>query len=646
MKTSLHAKEQLRLNTLDLGRLELNFLNSVKWDPNNGNTTTPGTLTGIPDPTSSLDVANKNYVDNLVSTGGKIGNPEDGVFTDGLFEDFVPNTLIGTAVDRINEVLKSLAPSPAPVLTIANATTTGVSGKLSFDDTHAIAGVAAYPAININTLVSVAGNVRGIINASTTVVGTIAQNVAPNYTNSRPYPNYSFGSADQGLLHLEVNGTVVKSITLSTFVSGASVDANGSGFTLSAATSVKFDNGNSLDLFKYRTGTFTIAPASMVPGYNSVRVRHEYVTGSFRDTNSSVWVVDNDVNATSYDTPVLNSLVSTGSSYISGVRYHTGGTAAFSVAIHNAYKNTFSNSASALSFNGVNCSCVSQALPSMTDYTNDISVSSKTATINAARVLNSSISVSASTLRTVQSTITSSIASIGNILIDATVDDATAILETFNGENYRMHSGIVLNDVSYGTGTAKASAYSWDSTQNLASGSTSHNSGLLVSGGELTYPNNTTHIGTVVSGNFAAASNGYASNADYTAVTGNRTYIRYFYDSLARSNFRLNVVATGTSFVSVATGVSGNNLTLEIVAPNTTINSSGTPVWKDANVAHSGIDTDIGCYAGAFGNSIPTNWGLTLGSKNTSNSGKVIAVKITASAAWTGKISTLSITWL
>lgn len=648
MLTGIHARRQIKPATLDLGRLELDFLQSNDWNINGGNTDTPGTLTGIPAPVNDLDVVNKKFVMDVVSGGGVIGMgaAEDGTYTDGLFADLVPTTPIGTAVDRINEVLKALAPSPAPALTTAVSATVGVSGKLSFDAAHAITGVTNHSSQLINSAFTTAGNVRGIINALTAVTATVAQNVAPGYANSRPYPNYAFGDGDQGHLHLEINGAVVRSVDLATFASGASLNASGSGFTLSAATAVQFDNGNLLDLFKYRTGTLTVAAASMVPGYNVVRVRHEYATGLFRDTNYTSWVVDNDVTATSYGVGTLDSLAMTGSKYLSGVRYHTAGTANYGVTIHNAYKYTYSASASAISFNGTNCAAAAMAMVAANAYTDDVVVSGKVATINAARLLNASFSLTTTTQRTVQSAIVSAASAIAGVLLDNVTDDATAISETFNGETFRIHSGLSLTDTAYGAGGAGASAYTWDSVQNLISGNGTHNTGLLISNGELTYPTNTTHIGTVVGGNFAGAANGYAANADYTVATGNRTYLRYFFTATAKSNFKLAITATGTSFVPVATGASGNNLTLEILAPNTTVNAGGAVVWKDAVVPHSGNDTDVGCYAATFGNSQPTNWGLTLGAKNTSTSGKVIVARITAASGWTGKISSIACTWL
>lgn len=643
--TKVHGKRQIKDNTLDLGRLEIDFLKSTNWDINS-TSLTPATITGIPAPVNNLDVVNKAYADGLSSAGSKLGSPEDATYTDGLFTDFAPTTYVGVAVDRINEVLKALAPSPAPSLTTATSATSGVNGKLSFDGTHTISGVTIHPSQLINSAYNLSGDIRGIINASTAVTATIAQNVVPSFTNSRPYPNYAFGDADQGFLRLELNGTIIHSVDLTSFASGSSLNGSGSGFNLSAATSVKFDNGNVLDLFKYRTGTINIAATSMTPGYNTVRIRHEYSTGLFRDTNATTWIVDNDATATSYSTGTLDTLTMSGSKYISGVRYHTAGTASYGITIHNAYKNTYSASASAISFNGTNCSSTALALPNMTSYTDDVVLSARTATITATRLLNASMSLSTSTLRTVQSTIISGVSTINNILLDNIADGATVVNEPFDGENFRMHTELVLSNTAYGSGGAGASAYTWDSTQNLITGSSTHNTGLLVSSGELTYPLNTSHITTVTAGNFAAASNGYASNANYSTASGTRTYIRYFYDASARSNFRLNVTATSTTFVSVATGVSANNLTLEILAPNTTVNAGGTVVWKDAVVNHSGIDTDVGCYASTFGSTQPTNWGLTLGTKNTSTSGKVIVVKITAGASWTGKISNVTLTWL
>ena len=64
--------------------------------------------------------------------GSTIGDAEDSDYTDGLFIDFVNTTPIGTAVDRFNEILKALAPSPAPPLDDIDTSDSGITARLSF----------------------------------------------------------------------------------------------------------------------------------------------------------------------------------------------------------------------------------------------------------------------------------------------------------------------------------------------------------------------------------------------------------------------------------------------------------------------------------------------------------------------------------
>jgi hypothetical protein len=594
----------------------------------------------LADPVDAQDAATKNFVSTFVSSGSgsvAIGNAEDngGLYTDGLFTDLTATTPIGTAVDRFNEVLKSLSPQPAPSLASVGSNT-GVNGKLSFGTSNVVSGYTAVPGLDINGSYAVGGTRLGIVNGATAITGALANNVTPNFTNSRPYPNLAFGDANMGLLHLKVNGTIVKTINLATFSSGTSVSANGSGFNLTAATPVQFTNGDAFNVFMYRTGTWTVAAADQAHGYNTAQVLHEYTTGSFRSCQIFDWVVDADVTATTFSSETLSSLSMTGLRQISGVKYNTGGTAQYGVAVNNVYRNTYSPSATALSYNGTNVTIVKDALSNMTTQADSVIVANKTATVNATRLLNGSLSVSTTVSRTVQSSQTSTGATIAGILLENTADSSTVTNTTFNGEGRRIHAGLSLSTTSYGTGVAGSQPAAWDSTLSLVGADANHNTGLLVYNGVLQYPKT----------NFSTITNGPASNVNYSSAAGNRTFICFFYDSGAHSNFKFNVTAASTSFVSVATGPSGNNLTFEVLAPNTTKNSGGTPVFKDAVVAYSGVDSDAGAYASTFGSTVPTNWGCTIGTKNTSTSGNVIVVKITAAAAWTGSISSIAITWL
>lgn len=603
-------------------------------------------IKNISAPAEPTDAANKAYVDAQITSGVLgIGLSEDASYQDGLFTDFTPDTTIGVAVDRFNEVLKSLAPQPAPNLTSASFTSSGVSGKLSFGASNAIADYTNVPGVDINGLYSIGGNRKGIFNSTTTVTGTLADNVVPNFANSRPYPNYSFGDGNLGSLHLIVNGVTVHSVDLSTFSSGSSMTSS-SGFTLSAATNVKFTNGDDFNVFKYRTGTWSVAPSVQRKGYNTVQIRHEYSAGMFRDTQTFDFVVDDSVATTTYSGISFDSLTMTGSNAISGVTYHTAGSAKYDVVIENAYKNTYSSGASPISFIGTNCSATAQAIPTTTSQSQTITLTDIPVTISTgARLLNANISLSTAVDRTINSNeANSSSNTISGLLLDATAPTSTATSETFDDEGYRIHTGLSLTDTTYGSARQTSNA-TWVGSNSLIGANQDHNTGLLVSNGRLTYPKVTSHISGITNGNFSSVVNG-ATNPNYSTATGSRTFLRYFYTSTAKSNFRLNVTGSGITFVSVATGPSANNLTMEVLAPNTTKDAGGSVVWKDAVVAHSGSDVDVGCYAGTYGSSIPTNWGITLGAKNTSTSGGAVLIRITASENWTGSIDSITLTWL
>jgi len=204
-------------------------------------------------------------------SGGTIGDAEDGDYTDGLFTDFTTSTAIGTAIDRFNEILKALAPSPAPTLDDIGSSDTGVSGKLSFGSSQGISNysnvgtTAGFSAVDINSVyqVQTSGNNlrRGIFNGSVTINGILNDDVSADGSN---YPNDSFGNANQGLLVLEVNGTEVHQVSLTSSAVGSGVpgsgtdsdlNASGSGFVSLISFNIELANTPSHQMTKEMDGT-------------------------------------------------------------------------------------------------------------------------------------------------------------------------------------------------------------------------------------------------------------------------------------------------------------------------------------------------------------------------------------------------------
>lgn len=581
----------------------------------------------------------------LAGDSGVIGTAEDGDYTDGLFTDFTNSTPTGTAVDRFNEVLKALAPPPAPGITDHRLTSTGVTGKLSFGATNTIAGytnvtaVGSLSAEDINDSFSASGDRRGIFNGNTTLSGILADNVA---AHSYAYPADSFGNGNQGTLELEVNGVVVHTVDLSTFGSGNSLNGNGSGFNLSSATSVEFSGGETFDQFKYRTGTLVIDPADQRDGHNYVRVNHN--TGSDNWTNYSDWVNDSDVTTLSTSAAVLDNLVLTGSKYLSGVQYNTGGTAEYDVTISNPHRNIYPTTA--ITFSTSNCTASSSSFGNIASEAEDEVITNKSVVINASRLLDQSISIGVNVSHPLKSNLSnSSNLSINGILLDNVSANSTAVVEFFNDENYRLQDDDVYADQS------DIASNTWDSTQNILSGSAGHTNGLLIYSSTLRYPTQGLDSGdfrNVADGNANGPENGLAGNPDYTASSGNKVFYRNFVNNtgLTKSNFKINIGGSSTTFASVGSGPSGNAVTVEIKFPNGSISTAtgwmdmygdfATNQWSDGDGARNST--------AGVGRALSTDWGGTFGTKSIAN-GESVVVRVTAADSWSGNLSQITFTW-
>ena len=514
-----------------------------------------------------------------------IGPAEDGSYSDGLFADFVPTTPIGTAVDRFNEVLKALAPPPAPDLSNVSGVGTFVSGKLSWGSSKVIAGFtnvgtnAGNAAVDINGNYAISGTRLGL--TASPLTGVLNSNVVGG-GGGIPYDNGAFADGDKGKLVMFKNGVVISQLSLS----GTTGTTSNNRMSVSAVQAVKFPSGQPLAVFTYRTGTYSIPVSAMTNGYNYIRIIHSGTTFS-RQTNFIEWAYDPDTSVIALIAPSgLTGLSLGGSKLISGVNYHTSGNVNYQGTFSNAYKNVFSNSATAIDFpsrenlgamtlmdvtgagilNRLGSALqtlpdldIAQTNPQNTNIsilaTMPINVSLLLGNVGSTGRIRSAVSVAhpfaAQGFSGGLSTITG--------FLFNTVTQATNLNnENFDGEVDRLeardYSLLTYTNVNGGT-------YTWSSSQNLISGNAQHNTGLLVFNGELMYPNAAYLTSTygITTGNFGAVSFGPVGNPNYTAAAGGRSYYRKFksVNGSTQSTLTFTIAHTGVLADFLTSGGTG-----------------------------------------------------------------------------------------
>jgi hypothetical protein len=606
----------------------------------------------------TLDFSQLGTLQNLgsgdIALSASIGDPEDGTYSDGLFTDFAASTPIGTAIDRFNEVLKGLAPSAAPALDDINCDDSGANAKLSFGSsstlnnyTNAQPSTLSNPSDNLSDI-NINGTFSSTVSSNDTRVACFAGSTVINGTLNADVaadsPNYAadaFGEGGQGTLYLYVNNnsTAIHSVDLSAFGSGQSVNGDGSGFSLSAATDGAFSDGSSFSTFKHRTGTYTIAAASQRNGWNFARVSH-VVGATINTCNYVEWVNDSDSNGLTSAGSVLDTLSMTGTKNLSGVKYNTGGSASYRIRVSNAYANVYSTSN--ITFNGTDCSVSSQAFP-VIDFGNGEGPSkvlhvTQSATITGDPILNSSITVSTNVPHPLKSNLSSAGSqSISGILLYDLSNTSTVTSETFKAENYRVVSA------SYNAQANVTDANNaWDATTSLATvdGLMFYNSRLYAPalGGVSGDFRNTSDGGSIA--------NGPSSNVNYSSITsGLRTFYRYFQNTSggSQTGFSLTIAGSGT-IVSQGTSLGTGNISVLVKLPTTSGNQ--TTGWMDLAVAFSTGQTGdrAGCYSGAFDSSLSATNTVTFGTVFVAAS-EYVCVKIESDGAFTGYISSMSVSW-
>lgn len=620
----------------------------------------------IAEATGSLEVSGSI----VHSDGINIGNAEDGTYTDGLFSDFTSSTLLGTAIDRFNEVLKGLAPKQAPELDNFSAlpqSGTGSSVKLSFGSSNDqtsigyenVIALNGFSAIDVNGTYEpeqeISGSYKlGFFSKDTPITGVLNEiKNADVYTNNIVnYPDNSFSNADDGELQLKLNGNIIHSLTLlgsgtgsPGSGTGSSLNSNGSGFiNLSESAPGKFASEQTFETFKHRTGSWIIDPEDQLNGFNYVQVFH--VIGSEeRLTGTAQWVNDNNADALSAINNNLTLNLS-GSKHLSGVEYFTGGEASYSTDISNFYKYvygitpvTFSETSTPVNILNLNSFNVPQ-IGASEDHLKVLEVvSTNNLTLPASqRIIDGQVSVTSNISHPRKSiTQASTQASATQILIDNSPVASTKLIENFDDEVYRMIS------TSYGLQTDISSQNYWDSTQTITLGNTGYSDGLLVHNGRLMSTKNTSLPN---SGNFGTMQNGPSGNPDYSngnIVTAPKKYIRRFTNTTSNTARDISYNISGEGIInnhSTNLGSDTTNFKLYYKIP-------GSTAWLDSatDFSYNSVSSDgNGGKIGTFNNNIesdPTNY-LTFGTAEVSPNESIL-VKVESNKTWQGVLENLSV---
>lgn len=599
-----------------------------------------------------------------------IGPAEDGTYADGVFS-FTNSTPIGYAVDNINELLSALVPPDAPDLSDWTGSKAGTlaNGKLSFDGNNPISGFnyisatfAPSSPISVDGTWTATGKRLAIsASASGNITGTLNDQVSASTTTPTPaYGADTFGDANVGTLKMYVNGVEKTSATITLSNLSAQNTTTGgttTGFSVGAATASKFPQGAVFEQFWNRTGTWLLRgnDPDIVYGYNYVYVVHDNAPSFTRTLTRYEFIIDGDTTATSISGATITGYTLTGSKYLSGINYYTGGTVSYDVTIDNLYRNTYYSGADAITFNETSTGTTAPILTVSTQYSlaasggneakqfkiSNSDQNNAPVTFNiislAKRRLNESISLSVTAKRTIQGSSTGGAVSVTNVYLDNVAASSTAVgttCEGFDDERYRLVGTYVGNQYdTYGSTTSNA----WDSTKSLISGGSGYNDGLQVYNSTLIYP--TTNFSTP--GVLTSNANFGISAANYSGATGNRQYVRWFRQATPTTgNFVMQILGSGGTFVAKTTSLTGDNIWVEIKAPGASSAETGwldayndfaTGQWNDGDGARNN--------ATGVGRAFNTNWGLTIGTKNTSNTNGIMLIRITVGASFTGSFT-------
>tara|TARA_A100001515_G_scaffold135010_1_gene125606 strand:- start:2730 stop:6629 length:3900 start_codon:yes stop_codon:yes gene_type:complete len=579
-------------------------------------------------------------------------------------------------------------PTEAPQLDDIDCDNTGQAAKLSFGSSRAItnytssagAGIGL-TTFDLNENYTVSGDRRGIFSSLPTITGTLNEDVSSNGNN---YPANAFKDAYEGTLVLEVNGNEIHEVDLNSTLNviADNFNSNGSGFNLGhVGFSTTTDNIPSY-IKPYRTGSFKVATADQVNGWNYARVKHNTGGGSV-ETNYVEWIVDvsGSTNDTSVNTPTLSNFDHPDFYSQSGIRYFSDRpSASFDFEASNFYRNVYYNGSDGISFGTTtNCS-ISNIRSSGSGIHTTSSAASQLAmplqkavadgqeleiqvtgtvlfddltSLSGGLGLFTARSVAvASTVKHVsgfKSNRTTSTAEKEAFMVYSGSDGSTseADNEYFNTEAYRIVSG------NYTTQNSLTdSGNKWNSSTAMNNGGT-HDDGMVTVNGYLISPFQIGNSGDVRSVGDGGSLQAPANNPNYSSLTNaTRTFYRYYFNNTVNDRPSVTVTLYGSgSLVKKATSLdSQGKFYVEVKIP-------GKTAWLDLGTSYTSNNPNTDG-AGALDGAAPGNPAIDISTGGTSvvcnfngesllggANDEKFAIKVSAHKDWIGYLSRVQIAY-
>jgi len=589
--------------------------------------------------------------------------------------------------------------SPVPDLYNIDSDNAGSSAVLSFGSTKPIVGytspgtAAGFSATGLNETYGISSSGanlrRGIFTSFPTMEGDLNEAVG---SPGRDYVDNAFSDANVGILRLEVNGSTVHTLDLSTFAgsgnpgagSASSLNVNGSGFiSVSTWAPGMFDNGVPRYSEIQRTGRYRVVPSQQRDGWNYLRVVHS-VDGADRVTNYVEWLNVTESSALSSSENSLSAFEDNAYSYVSGVKFFTSPYATLRTKISNIYKNVYTSSATAASFVSLSNATASRIVQSGTGLTSTKTTNSSAASLQAlntntdsqnedtvfegtinftqpkslpgTRTTAYNCSAAMTFLHPFKAAVTTPVQSTTSLLV-WTPSNAGSNEFTdgyFQGENFR------IVDTSYASqASVLDSDNDWDSetSMNDVSNYPEHSTGLLIYDGYLMTPKYGGANGNFKNHDEGGSIESPLGNVDYSnLVNSNRTYLRYFRNNTTNDRPSIWITLYGDATLVAKTGQlnygtlgSNKNIHVHVCIPGKT----GFLDLARPSDGTGNISNDDGALNGDILSSITSSGarnrctfnGPTVLAGTQSRGADRIVVRITAHKDWTGYLSRIKIEW-